>query len=324
MYASFRTSASDELSGKRKDGGEQHSTETGELSSVKIYESGKILEETKRKMQEIDRRNSQSKARRESIHFSIEKKTLIDIGKSQDDTDESGDGGPADEFDPLSYAAVRDQPEAQQQQLKRDRRSESIKPSPRKKLPPISRHAHSFNEFDHKRLSRQASQKSESSGSQTSLNKRRISNANHSNSMFTLKSKPQREAVGIVSHVTGDLSVKLTKAKPRGLQGPIRGDFDLEEYLAHIPRASKGTRKLRPLSTDIRINKTSPLRRTKSSNPAMVVCSLKPDISDYMKKQKSIGGLVDTKPMLRSSFQRAVMAVRATNRIQNINKVWRV
>lgn len=244
---------------------------------------------------------------------------------SQDDTNESEDEVSTDKWDLISKVTSKIQREAKQQQRKIERQPDNVKPSPKKKLPPISRDTQSFNEFDHIILSRQASQILESSGSQTSLNKRRLSD--QSNSMFTLKGKPQKEAMGIISYVTGDLSIKLAQAEPRGPLGPNKGDFDLEEYLTHIPRSSKGTRKLRPLSADcIRVNKTGSLRRIKSANPAMVLHSLKPDISDLVKKQESIESLVDPKPMnsSRKSFQCAVMAVRATNRIQKNNKIWRV
>ena len=312
--SNFRTNTLEELPPtkfkKKESIAEEPTTVTKQESPVKCYEAGQILEETRQKMWAIDRRNSDLKARRESIHYSVEKKTLNLI-----DTEDT----PTPPTPP--------QPETPQ--ATRDRRSESIKPVSRRKLPPISRHAHSFNEFDHKRLSRQASHASDKSGSgsQTSLrdgSRRRCSSEERS--MFTLKSKSRaREAVGIVSHVTGDLSVKLTKVKPIGLQGLNKGGLDIEEYLSQLselPRAERGTRKLRPLSTDIRVERENQLRRTKSSTPAMVLCSLKPDVSSYLKNQKSVGNVIDTKPS-RSNFQRAVMAVTATNRIRS-TKIWRV
>ena len=303
----------EELPIKTKKKERENSIENEEGATVKCYEPGQLLEETRSKMREIDQRNSDLKAKRESIHYSIEMQTLIDI-----ENDAS--------TDLLHFLKTAEQ--VPSPSTVRDRRSESIKPVPRKKLPPISRNAHSFNEFDHKRLSRQFSQQSDksSSGSQTSLrdgSKRRFSSANGDKSMFTLKSKPHREPVGIVSHVTGDLSVKLTKMKPLRLQ--TKGEFDLEEYLAQIPKSEKGSTKLRPLSTDIRIDKSDQLlRRTKSSTPAMVLCSIKPDMSQYLKKPKNIGNLLESKPP-RTNFKRAIMAVAATNRIhRSYAKVWRM
>ena len=314
--AHFRTNTLEELPPaklKKKESTEEHPTGTKLESPVKCYEAGQILEETRQKMWAIDCRNSDLKARRESIHFSVEKKTL-DLIETEDT---------------LSIPTLTTPAEPETPQAARDRRSESIKPVSRRKLPPISRHAHSFNEFDHKRLSRQASHASDKSGSgsQTSLRDgSRRPCSSEELSMFTLKSKSRvREAVGIVSHVTGDLSVKLTKVKPIGLQGLNKGGLDIDEYLSQLselPRAERGTRKLRPLSTDIRIVRENQLRRTKSSTPTMVLCSIKPDVSSYLKTQKSGGNVIDHKPT-RSNFQRAVMAVTATNRIKS-TKIWRV
>ena len=273
-------------------------------------------------MREIDRRNLDSKAKRSSIHYSIEKNTLNLLDNANGHDDDS------------STKLSKDENLPQDDVTKQNIKSEIVRQGVRKKLPPISRHAHSFNEFDHKRLSRQTSEQSDKSGSgsQTSLRdgaRRRFSSGGDK-SMFTLKSKPHRESVGIVSHVTGDLSVKLTKVKPLGLRGLHEGGFNMEEYLSQdympqIPNTEKGTRKLRPLSTDIRVVRTNQLRRTKSSTPAMVLFSIKPDMSPYLPKQKSIGNLLDSRShMHRNSFQRAVMAVTASNRITRATKIWRV
>ena len=131
---------------KKRENGSTEQNERDVESPIKCYEAGQILKETRLKMREIDRRNLDSKAKRSSIHYSIEKNTLNLLDNANGHDDDS------------STKLSKDENLPQDDVTKQNIKSEIVKQGVRKKLPPISRHAHSFNEFDHKRLSRQTSE----------------------------------------------------------------------------------------------------------------------------------------------------------------------
>lgn len=300
-----RTKTVEEIYSPNKRTPNKEASGTKERDSVSNmpYKEGQIFAETMIKMLKIERRNSILKARRNSVNFTnLNKSALAEIVGRDKIRRENGD----------------------EEQHKSDQNERSGDQGTPKKLPPILRSQYSFNEFEHK-LSRQTSQQSDKSGgSQTSLLagiiKRKMSMGD--SSMFKVKSHI-RKGDGVVSQVTGDLSVKLTKAKPMGFPrpGPSQGNFDLQQFISNIPRCEEGTTRIRPLSSDVRLCKPG-LRRVKSSVPAMVFYSIKPDISRLLKRAPGRQNSNEPRPA-RSGFQRAVMAVKASN-IISLQKVWRV
>ena len=134
-------------------------------------------------------------------------------------------------------------------------------------------------------------------------------------SMFNLNRK-QRGSVapsGIVSHVTGDLSKKLTRVKSNNKQS------------SKVTFAGKSTTpkiRIRSVSFDLRWEREEKERKVAESGMAerkcrsararMVLHSLKPDIKIPPKKTLS---------PRRIDFHRAVIAVKAGNLITN--RVWR-
>jgi len=286
------------------------------------YEEGEIYDDTMVKIKRIERKNSVLKARRASVLIQAAVDMARAAAQSRRESAEAANLEAASVT--LTETSDRLNTKPVIPDTKSKKRPESIEK--RSILPPIRRDG-SINEFNHRVVSRQASMERSTPSSQRS--QRRTppvdTKPNTESSMFKVKPIQKVRPEGVVSYVTGDLSVKLTKVQStKHAKRP-----DLNELLRSLPPTTKGTTKFRPLSSDTQLSRPI-FRRIKSSAAAMVVYGIRPPALRCHKDSFSLASsMFEANPVTpgQFNFQKMVMAVRATNRIglggMSMKKIWK-